>query len=161
MDIKELVLIFSSRMFKNNNMYVIFVLLIITNDKWIYMSFLFVFFGYLSLILILLFNINLLVIIQKQIIRDLNLIIVIFFNIFEYFLNLIRICWTCKNVSHSLFKNFECYSYIFRILFVYVESTKHVLYHYSIFLNIIRIYYESFSYKLNMQKGVISLYNIF
>ena len=34
-------------------------------------------------------------------------------------------------------------------------------YHYSTLLNIIWIYSESYSYKLNMQKGVISLYTIF
>ena len=94
-------------------------------------------------------------------VQNSHIIIQYFWILSEYFLNLIRICWTCKNVSHSLFKNFEYYSYIFRILFVYVERTKHVSYHYSTFFNIIRIYYESFSYKLNMQKGLISLYNIF
>ena len=127
--------------------------------------FLFVFYGYLSLILILLFNINFVSYNSKTNYKRLKFNYTYFFQyiwiLFDYFLNLIRICWTCKNVSHSLFKNFECYSYIFRTLFVYVESEKHVLYHYSTFLNIIRIYYESFSYKLNMQKGVISLYNIF
>ena len=46
---------------------------------------------------------------------------------------------------------FEYYPNFFSILFGYVESAKHVSHHYTTFLNIIRIFSESYSDMLNMQ----------
>ena len=101
-----------------------------------------------------------------------HIIIQHFWILSEYILNLIRISWTCKKVSYhytiflniiiifseyysymlkvqkyviSLYNIFEYHPNIFWILFVYVESAKHVSYHYTIFLNIIRIFSEYYS----------------
>ena len=93
-----------------------------------------------------------------------------------YFRNLIRTCWKCKtcvifiiqylwilseyflnmlNMKTWLFKFFEYYSYIFRILFVYVKNAKHVSYSFIHFLNIIRIFAESYSNMI--QKNIYDL----
>ena len=59
------------------------------------------------------------------------------------------------HIYYSVNYIFEYYPNIFWILFVYVESAKHVLYHYTIFLNIIRIFSEYYSYMLKVQNNVI------
>ena len=93
-------------------------------------------------------------------------------------MNLFRISWTCKKVSYhyttflniirifseyysymlilqkcviSLYNIFEYRLNIFWILFVYVESAKHVSYHYTTFLNIFWIFSKYYSYMLKVQ----------
>ena len=117
-----------------------------------------------------------------------HLIIQHFLILSEYIMNLIRISWTCKKVSYhytiflniitifseyysymlkvqkgviSLYNIFEYHPNIFWILFVYVESAKHVSYHYITFLNIILIFFEYYSYMLKVQNNVIFIIQYF
>ena len=80
---------------------------------------------------------------------------------FEYFLNIIRICWKCKTCVISLYNIFEYYPNIFWILFLYVESAKQCHIHYSIFLNFIRIFLESYSYILKCKTCVIFIIQLY
>ena len=117
-----------------------------------------------------------------------HIIIQHFWILSEYIMNFFRISWTCKKVSYhfttflniirifseyysymlilqkcviSLYNIFEYHPNIFWILFVYVESAKYVSYHYTTFLNIIRIFSEYYSYMLKVQNNVTFIIQYF